>query len=95
MNIEEIQQQLAEIRGEATAGRVLGATGIYLMLKTRPKDEWPTILDALASRVDVDLNAMTFVNGDTVLNEKVREIARLRAQQDIDSLRVFHQPKGK
>lgn len=41
MNIEEIQQQLAEIRGEAAAGSVLGATGIYLMLKTAQRTSGP------------------------------------------------------
>ncbi len=86
--MDEIYEQLADVRGEATAGRILAAIALdFILLSTPDKN---SALDYFTMQIDRDLNAMTFAGGDAALNEKVREIARIRAHQAIDSLRDVH-----
>ncbi len=86
--MKEIFDQIADVRGEALAGRLLAEIALDCILRnTAFKAE---ALDYFAMQIDRDLNAANFVGGDAVQNEKVREIARLRAHQAIDGLRAAH-----
>jgi hypothetical protein len=86
--MDEVYEQLAEVRGEALAGRILATIALdFILLNTPDKVR---ALDYFTMQIDRDLNAMTFVGGDAVLNEKAREIARNQAHQAIDSLRDAH-----
>ncbi|NTJ63543.1 hypothetical protein G6M50_38055 [Agrobacterium rhizogenes] len=88
MNESELVAQIADVRGEALAGRLLSTIALdFLLLNGTDKK---AALDYFTMQIDRDLNAMTFVDGDAMSNEKVREIARLRAHQAIDSLRDAH-----
>ena len=88
MDNRELLEQIAEIRGEATAGRILAEIALDFLLKhTTDKT---AACEYFTMQIDRDLNAMTFVGGDATLNERVREIARLRAHQAIEGLRGAH-----
>lgn len=86
--MDDIYEQIADVRGEALAGRLLAEIALDFVL--RATDDKTALCEHFTMQIDRDLNAMQFVGGDANRNAQVREIARLRAHQAIEGLRASH-----
>lgn len=80
-----IFQQLAEVRGEAMAARLL--VRISLDYAVRTSEDREKTLAFIINQIDRDLNAATFSGGDDELNDRARETARFHAHEVVDDIR--------
>ncbi|OJU49693.1 MAG: hypothetical protein BGO03_04865 [Mesorhizobium sp. 61-13] len=84
--MDDILDQLAEVRGEALAGRILATIALDYALRTiKHKD---IAFDYFLMQIDRDLKEIQFSDGDQTLHDKVRGIARNHANQAIERLRA-------
>ncbi len=86
--LEAIYQQLADLRGEALAGRVLASMAIQALLNRVPDPKKDLI--AIEAAIDDIFDRLKQPNLDSDsddLNEKAREVGRLRAIETIHGIR--------
>jgi hypothetical protein len=84
--MDDILDQLAEMRGEALAGRILATIALdYALRAIKHKD---IAFDYFVMQIDHDLKEIQFSGGDQTLHDKVRGIARSHANQAIERLRA-------
>lgn len=84
--MDDVLDQLAEMRGEALAGRILATIALDYALRTiKHKD---IAFDYFVMQIDRDLKEIQFSGGDQTLHDKVRGIARSHANQAIERLRA-------
>ncbi len=90
-----VAQQLAELKGEAAAGRLLAIHALDLILGLAPNPA--QVLESLDRRIDATINALYPETDDPAvsrLNAISTEAARIRCQELLDSLRSHHQGRG-
>lgn len=79
-------EQIAAIRGEALAGRLLARMTLQVVAQLSPDAR--QLLDSLSRHADGSLNISTAVtDGDPELDNLALEVARIRIQEDLATIK--------
>lgn len=81
-------EQIAEIRAEALAGRLLARLTLQVLMSSRSDAE--RVLDIMSDLADQTLDKSPAVTpGNEVLDNHVLEVARIRIQQDLAAVKAM------
>ena len=83
-----IAGELASIRGEAMAARALASIALDWLVSLSP--DKAASINNIGEQIDQMLNSLKFVAGDADMNEKMREIARLRCDDTMANIKRRH-----
>lgn len=87
----ELSEHLANIHGEAMAGRVMSAIALDFILGMTANKA--LVLDAISKAVDARLSQVQSIGGNEELVERTREVARARCDDVLAQLHKRHLPK--
>lgn len=77
--LKDIYEQLADLRGEALAGRLVAGFAVEIL--ARQSDNPEKLAESLEHYIDNSFNSLVQHSGDEAMNQKTKEVGRLRAQE--------------
>lgn len=86
--LDAISEAMADLRGEALAGRMLATVTLDLLLQV--SSEPRKLLSILEETIERSVAKIEFPAEPSDLDNKAREIARLRCLETLDSIRSMY-----